>query len=132
MSIKCLLLYKDVNLSRYAAIIAEHQLAISREAEFYSEQLKEPEEYVVENKEGEDFNDVLDKDGEDIEEDEESITPSINIEEEKKGIIKTLQKGMLAILNSRDSEVLNQFNYSFGVSVIHFVCRFFPRRGYSF
>src|SRR5680860_1270176 len=58
---------KDVNLSRYAAIIAEHQLAISREAEFYSEQLREPEEYVVEVKE-EDFNDVLDKDGESIEE----------------------------------------------------------------
>lgn len=100
----------SVDPSRYASIMAEHQLAISQEAEYFKEESQE-KEYEPS------FQDVLD-DSQEIEINEEDFKnkePEIkyDVEAEKKNILKKLKSGLLSILNAETNTNLNDFNYHF-------------------
>lgn len=103
-----------VNLSRYAPLIAEQQLAISKEREYFEEQLAE-EELVEEELAGDDsFQDVLEESslaGEDLvlsESDREA-----HIEARKRDLLNTLSGDFLSVLKADELAILDEFNYSF-------------------
>ncbi|MDD2354318.1 MAG: hypothetical protein PHX76_03010 [Patescibacteria group bacterium] len=98
--------------SRFASLVAEQQLAIEKEEEFFAEQLREPED--TSDWEGNDFSDVLNED-DNLEEDElmeeEDIIADDELENKRKEIVSILKNNFLSILKSEDEEELADFNY---------------------
>lgn len=104
----------NTDLSRYAALIAEQQLAIAKEKEYFTEQLTDDELVEEEISPESDFEDVLLTDNLDaLNPTADKETRDADIAKRKKEIIQVLSGDFLKILNSNDADVLYEFNYSF-------------------
>ncbi len=103
-----------VDLSRYAALIAEQQLAIAKEKEYFQEQLSDDEIVEEEGEVSDDFKDVLADDTIDtLDLDLSKEEREADIESRKKDLLKTLSGDFLKILKSNNLDELYEFNYSF-------------------
>ena len=104
----------EVDLSRYAALIAEQQLAIAKEKEYFQDQLSDDEIVEEEIEAGDDFKDVLADDTIDtLDSDLSKEEREADIEARKKDLLKTLSGDFLRILKSNNLDELYEFNYSF-------------------
>lgn len=104
---------QQVDPSRFASLVAEQQLAVEKEKEFFAEQLREPED--TSDWAGNDFNDVLSEDEDEFDdeslEDNGAIISDEELEDKRKELIDTLKSNLLSLLNSEDEEELADFNY---------------------
>ena len=117
------LLTNSVDLSRYAAITAEHQMAINREEEFFRLQIEPEPDYVFTAQE-DGINDVLNQDIYEND-NEEGMAPSeeeapiaslnsdIDIEAEKKSLLSSLKSGLLGLFVAGDQDIIDRYNYIF-------------------
>lgn len=120
------LLANSVDLSRYAAITAEHQMAINREKEFFHSQIEPEPEYVSkvqQNKTDDEMDDVLNQDISEMndednikqeqEKESEASLTDIDIEAERKSLLTSLKSGLLGIFVSGNKEIIDRYNYIF-------------------
>ena len=117
------LLNNSVDLSRYAAITAEHQMAISKEEEFFRLQIEPEPDYISTSLENE-MDDVLSQDIYENDDEETIVKPEtevkntvldsdIDIEAEKKSLLASLKSGLLGLFVAGDQDIIDRYNYIF-------------------
>ena len=113
---------KSVDISRYAALVAEQQLAIAKEEDFFREQIEENAEEsgsgsmedVLDDDFVNEIEDGADDENDDETNDEEKKEPSSNLDipTEKKSLLTLLSEGVLGALQS-ELENIERYNYLF-------------------